>query len=67
SDSSWFQHFNTELSEETILAYFYQIGNPFYNRLSLNEQIYMKSLRKIEAIVQSNQFILLKFFFVSDS
>ncbi|CAF4284190.1 unnamed protein product, partial [Rotaria sordida] len=28
---------------------FYQIGNPFYNRLGLNEQIYMKNL-PIEAI-----------------
>ncbi|CAF4337728.1 unnamed protein product, partial [Rotaria sordida] len=55
------------LSEETILTYFYQIGNLFYDRLSLNEQIYMKSLPKIEATVQSNEFILLKFFFVSDS
>ncbi|CAF3899039.1 unnamed protein product [Adineta steineri] len=44
SDLSWFQHFNTALSEETALGYFCQVGNPFYDRSSLNEQIYMKNL-----------------------
>ena len=49
-----------------MLAYFYQIENPFYDLLGLNEQIYMKNLL-IEAIVQSNEFILLKFFSVFDN
>jgi hypothetical protein len=44
SDLSWFQHFNTELSDETALAYFCQVGNPFYDRSSLNEQISKKNL-----------------------
>ncbi len=44
SDLQWFQHFNTVLSEETALAYFCQVGNPFYDRSSLNEQIFMKNL-----------------------
>ena len=51
SDLSWFQHFNTVLSEETALPYFCQVGNPFYDRSSLNEQIYMKNL-PAEAMVQ---------------
>ncbi len=44
SDLSWFQHFNTVLSEETALAYFCQVGNPFYDRSSLNEQIITRNL-----------------------
>ena len=57
SDLSWFQHFNTVLSDETALAYFCQVGNPFYDRSSLNEQIYMKNL-PAEAMVRYNEFIL---------
>ena len=64
SDLSWFQHFNTELNEETALAYFCQIGNPFYDRSSLNEQIYMKNL-PAEAMVRSNLFVLLLIFIYS--
>ncbi|CAF1094587.1 unnamed protein product [Rotaria sordida] len=52
SDLSWFQHFNTELSEETALAYFCQIGNPFYDRSSLNEQIYTRNL-PVEAMLNA--------------
>ena len=44
SDLSWFQHFNTTLNEETALGYFCQVGNPFYDRSSLNEQIYINNL-----------------------
>ncbi|CAF4217946.1 unnamed protein product, partial [Rotaria sordida] len=40
---------------------FYQTGNPFYIRLDLNEQIYMKNLL-IEAIAQSNEFIFVEIF-----
>lgn len=44
SDLSWFQHFNTVLSDETALAYFCQAGNPFYDLSSLNEQMHAKNL-----------------------
>ncbi|CAF4219477.1 unnamed protein product, partial [Rotaria magnacalcarata] len=54
SDLSWFQHFNAELNEETALAYFCQIGNPFYDRSSLNEQIYIKNL-PVEAMVRDRE------------
>jgi len=57
SDLSWFQHFNTVLSDETALAYFCQVGNPFYDHLSLNEQIYKKNL-PAEAMVRYNELIL---------
>ncbi len=51
SDLDWFRHFNIVLSEETALAYFCQKGNPFYDRSSLNEQIYTKNL-PAEAMVR---------------
>ncbi|CAF1150862.1 unnamed protein product [Adineta ricciae] len=44
SDLSWFQQTNTALSEETALPYFCQMGNPFYDRSSLNERFYMNNL-----------------------
>lgn len=52
SDLSWFQQTNTILSEETALPYFCQMGNPFYDRSSLNERLYMNNLTA-EAMVRS--------------
>ena len=51
SDLSWFQQHNTSLNEETVLPYFCQIGNPFYDRSSLNEHIYTNHL-PAEAMVK---------------
>ena len=54
SDLSWFQYSNEVLSNETALKYFCQTGNPFYDRSSLNEQIFQKNL-PAEAMVRAKQ------------
>jgi len=59
SDLSWFQLFNTVLSEETALAYFCQVGNPFYDPSSLNEHIYTRNL-SAETMVRERYLSLTK-------